>query len=296
MEPLSRSAQDLYFNNTISQLFNDEKPDQILFSYLENDICIGYGGLVHINWDDRHAELSFIMDTQLEASAFAEHWTNYIQLICEVAFKEIGLHKIFTYAYDIRSNLYPILEEQGFSLEARLTDHKLIENNYVDVVIHSRLNKGNYLRNVSDADLDITFRWASDPIVRAYAFNKKKISREEHTTWYINKLSDPQCEFFILVDKGRCLGSIRFDITKDNEAIISYLIDSEHHGKGLGKEIIIKGIERLLSRRPEVSKISGEVDYENKASIHIFQTLGFVESESDGHLKYTLITGDENRK
>jgi hypothetical protein len=33
-EPLTKESQDNYFNNVVSELFAQEKPDQILFSYL----------------------------------------------------------------------------------------------------------------------------------------------------------------------------------------------------------------------------------------------------------------------
>ena len=42
----------------------------VLFNYLHNGKCIGYGGLVHINWIDKNAEVSFIMDTELEENYF----------------------------------------------------------------------------------------------------------------------------------------------------------------------------------------------------------------------------------
>ena len=63
---LTKDAQENYFNNIISKLFELKEPNQILFSYLKNDNCIGYGGIVHIDWGTKRAEVSFIMDTKLE--------------------------------------------------------------------------------------------------------------------------------------------------------------------------------------------------------------------------------------
>ena len=45
--PLTEKDQQHYFDNVVAKLYDNPKPDQILFSYLENDTCIGYGGLVH---------------------------------------------------------------------------------------------------------------------------------------------------------------------------------------------------------------------------------------------------------
>lgn len=137
---LTKEDQDHYFNDIVAKLFEQEKPSQILFSYLEDDRCIGYGGLVHINWSNKNAEISFIMDTSLEAEYFELHWTTYLTLIEEVAFKEMKLHKIFTYAYDLRPRLYSIFESIGFGKEATLQDHIFYQNKYVSVVIHSKID------------------------------------------------------------------------------------------------------------------------------------------------------------
>src|SRR5690606_13377372 len=62
-KPLTEEDQDRYFDQVVLQLFQKEYPENMLFSYLEDDKCIGYGGLVHIKWTDKNAEISFIMDT-----------------------------------------------------------------------------------------------------------------------------------------------------------------------------------------------------------------------------------------
>lgn len=140
-QPLTETDQNNYFENVIKKLFNQENPNQILFSFLKDDICIGYGGLVHINWIDKNAEISFIMNTILEKNLFHEIWTAYLGLIEKVAFQELKLHKIFTYAFDLRPHLYETLLNIGYIKEARLKEHCLVENIYKDVLIHSKINK-----------------------------------------------------------------------------------------------------------------------------------------------------------
>jgi len=138
---LTEDDQEKYFKNVVDLLFDQEKPNQILFSYLQNDICIGYGGLVHINWIDKNAEISFIIKTKLEQSYFSEHWIIFLKLIEQVAFQDIKLHKISTYAFDLRPHLYPVLEKAGFEKEATLKEHCFFDNNYIDVIIHRKLNQ-----------------------------------------------------------------------------------------------------------------------------------------------------------
>lgn len=139
--PLTEEDQQRYFENVVAKLYDNPKPDQILFSYLEKGNCIGYGGLVHINWIDQNAEISFIMDTRLEKEHFSEHWGNYLTMLKEMAFNDLNLHKLYTYAFDLRPHLYPIFEEAGFIHEATLKEHCLYHGEYKDVVIHSIWNK-----------------------------------------------------------------------------------------------------------------------------------------------------------
>lgn len=140
-KPLTKEEQDAYFDNVVAKLFDQEQPNQILFSYLENGRCIGYGGLVHINWNDRNAEISFVMDTALEKEHFVKHWNNYLSLLREVAFEELKLYKTYVYAFDLRPHLYLALEEAGYFLDARLKNHCFFNGTYKDVVIYSFLNQ-----------------------------------------------------------------------------------------------------------------------------------------------------------
>lgn len=136
---LTKTDQENYFTNVVSQLFDKDKPNQILFSYLKDGECIGYGGLVHINWIDRNAEISFIMKTELEEKEFEKHWGIYLELLEQVAFKELKLHKIYTYAFDLRPHLYEAIENKGFIKEATLKEHCLFEGDFIDVVIHKKI-------------------------------------------------------------------------------------------------------------------------------------------------------------
>ncbi len=135
---LSKEDQDNYFNTVVTGLFSQELPGQILFSYLEGDTCIGYGGLVHINWIDKNAEISFITNTAIEKEQYVFHMSTFLDLLEEVACNELAFHKIFTYAFDVRPHIYPILEKNGFKREAVLKEHCLFNGDFIDVIIHSK--------------------------------------------------------------------------------------------------------------------------------------------------------------
>lgn len=138
---LTVEDQENYFSAIVDKLFDQEQPNQILFSYLENGKCIGYGGLVHINWIDKNAEISFIMNTELEKNNFQINWVKYLSLIEKVAFEDLKFHKIFTYAFDLRPHLYLALQDASFIEETRLKEHCFFDGKYIDVVIHSKINR-----------------------------------------------------------------------------------------------------------------------------------------------------------
>lgn len=137
---LTKEEQDGYFDTVISGLFSQANPNQLLFSYLEGDKCIGYGGLVHINWVDKNAEISFITNTAIKNEKYAFHMATFLGLLEEVAFKQLNFHKLFTYAFDVRPHIYPILEKSGFKKEAVLKEHCLFNGDFKDVIIHAKLN------------------------------------------------------------------------------------------------------------------------------------------------------------
>ena len=137
---LTKETQTIYFEKVVAAIFQEENPEQLLFSFLENGVLIGYGGLVHINWIDRNAEISFLINTELEKSAFDLYWGTYLSLLFKVAFDELKLHKIYTYAFDLRPQLYKVLLQKGFKEEARLKEHCFYKEKYIDVLIHSKFN------------------------------------------------------------------------------------------------------------------------------------------------------------
>ena len=56
---ITTEEQDKYFNTVVTNLFVETQPNQFLFSFLKNNKLIGCGGLVHIDWDSKNAEISF---------------------------------------------------------------------------------------------------------------------------------------------------------------------------------------------------------------------------------------------
>ncbi len=287
-EPLTEARQDAYFKEVVSALFDQEQPNQILFCFLKGEECIGYGGLVHINWVDRNAEISFIVKTELEAFHFQENWKVYLGLIEQVAFDDLKLHKIFTYAFDVRPYLYPALEGAGFKREAVLPEHCLFDGQFLSVVIHGKINRRVELREAAKGDAEITFHWANNPDVRRFALTQDKITKAGHLEWFENKITKADCLYYIAVYNKAIVGSFRLDIVTESIAIISYLLDPAYHGMGLGKSLLIEGVKRARADE-RIDGVVGYVKPENEASLYLFRKLGFIEKlEQKGLFKFEL--------
>ncbi|MDF2849800.1 MULTISPECIES: GNAT family N-acetyltransferase [Sphingobacterium] len=275
---LTMQDQDSYFRNVIDKSFDESQPPQLLFSFLEDNRCIGYGGLVHINWVDKNAEISFIINTQLEEQ-LAYYWHLYLQLIEKVAFNDLKLHKVYTYAFDVRPQLYSILLQSGYEEDARLKDHCLFKGNYIDVLIHCKINGAFHFRRALYTDVNITFKWANDPLVRKFSLTQSPITWESHLEWYRKKITDNNCAYFIVMYENIPIGSLRLDVS-NTVATISYLLDPIAHGKGLGTKVLKAAQELCTFFNINIEKLCGVVKKGNIASIKIFEKLGYQSEEN----------------
>lgn len=273
-DPLTKESQENYFKNTVASLFESEKPEQLLFSYLKDDVCIGYGGLVHISVLEECAEVSFIMETTLEKNEFELHWSNFLKLIGRVAFQELKLKKVFTYAYNLRPHLYAVLEKNKFSLKSTLKNEIKIEGREIDVLIHERINPY-YLLQIREGnieDVQLIYNWSNDPVVRSQSFNEEPIVFENHKKWFEGKLKNKYSLLLIVEFEGKPAGLIRFEVVKE-QATIGILIGQDFRGKGLASDMLIKSSQFYFSKFDK--PIWAYIKESNFASIRSFSIAGY---------------------
>ena len=275
--PLTKEHQENYFKTTIAQLFEQAQPNQLLWSFLENGKLIGYGGLVHIDWQNKSAEISFLTETSRNNSKeqFISDWTNYLFLIKQLA-KALRFNSIFTYAYDIRPNLYIALENSGFRETKRLKDFIEINNELKDVVIHTLYFNLNF-RFAEPKDADLYFKWANDKLVRQNSFNTSEINYQQHIDWFSHKLNSKDCFFYLFLNEENVpVGQVRIDKSSE-EIIIGISIDENYRGKGLGSQMLNQACDNYLLKFPN-AEIIAYIKEENIASINQFNKAGFIKT------------------
>ena len=287
--PLTEDDQQCYFDNVVSKLYDNPKPDQILFSYLEKGVCIGYGGLVHINWIDRNGEISFIMDTQLEKEHFAEHWSNYLTMLKAVAFDDLGLHKIYTYAFDLRPHLYTMLEANGYKREATLKDHCLFNGEYKDVVLHSLWNDRyeviNYVDCTKEQNLDILALRNRDD-VRSWMVNPEVIPEENHFKFVESLKGNPNRLYYAIYKNGVLVGT--YNLTNEGDGIWERGIIANPSTQGTGQT---EKWERqiLNSLLSDIKAVSAKVKQDNVRSVKYHEKLGYKEQSRDIEYIYYML-------
>lgn len=117
-QEITSDQQETYFNERIWPGKSSLRPREILLSIEQVGHLVGYGGLVHIEWDKEIAELSFLLDPSLENHFTSKRGilTGFVKILSRVAFENIGLQAIWTETFDFRREHIAVLEDAGFRL------------------------------------------------------------------------------------------------------------------------------------------------------------------------------------
>lgn len=275
-QPLTKEQQELYFANVIDKLFEQDRPTQFLFSYLEDGVLVGYGGLVHIDWESRNGEISFLIATERNniPGYLETDWINYLRIIKKVAYHYLGFEKIYTYAYDIRPVLFSALNKSGFKEEGRLRSHVWVKERLADVLIHSFFFQPLNIRMAGAKDIHLYFDWANDPLVREKSFNSKEIKFDQHSTWFNRMLSSDLTKMYVISTKdGEPVGQVRIEF-KNDEHVIGITVAPGFRGKGLSSKMLVMAVNEYFVDQPGAA-ITAYIKLDNAVSFSSFLDAGF---------------------
>jgi RimJ/RimL family protein N-acetyltransferase len=138
---LTDDEQASYYQNVIEPSFFQSFPKLMLFSFLYDEICIGYGGLTNIDWNSRRAEISFLVDTnrQKDLTQYENDFSTFLLLIKKISFCDLNLNRLITETFNIRERHVNILEKSGFRIEGVMREHIFINGEKVDSLLHGFL-------------------------------------------------------------------------------------------------------------------------------------------------------------
>lgn len=144
------------------------------------------------------------------------------------------------------------------------------------------------LRKATEADCDLLYEWANDPVVRAAAFHTEPIPYKSHVVWFRDMMNDPMRYQYILCEKTtyQPVAQIRLAL-EGNEALISYSVGREYRGLGVGTKLIELAEKAILAEPVQIRKLVAQVKYENPASARIFEKHGYILEEKKDYKEFT---------
>ncbi len=142
-EPITKEQQVNYFQERVWPLFVQLEPNQLLFSFLYKNELMGYGGLVHLDWKKRKAEVSFLLDSSksLNIDFYKQAFLAFLGMVKWLSFSELNLLELTTETYMNRTEQIAILEEAGFKRGDILGNRKKVGDTWLDSVKHSLVNQ-----------------------------------------------------------------------------------------------------------------------------------------------------------
>jgi len=138
---LTDKDQQTYYDKMVFPTYRQAYPQQILFSFLLESRCVGYGGLVHICWEYKRAEISFLVDSDrvFDSQTYQEDFQCFLEIIKYISFSDLNLNRLFLETYDVRNQHVQTIEKSGFVLEGRLKQHVIINGEPIDSLIHGMI-------------------------------------------------------------------------------------------------------------------------------------------------------------
>lgn len=130
------------------------------------------------------------------------------------------------------------------------------------------------------------WEWRNDPVVRANSFSSNPIPWDEHVSWLREKLVDPHCLIYVVVDEQDIpVGQVRFDTSSEGSAEVAVSIDAKERDRGYGSAALQLACQRVLKEHG-IGKVLALVKEDNKASINAFAMAGFINKglkDFEGH-------------
>ena len=145
-KPITPKEQEAYYKRIVWPSMSCPYPENILLRYMKDGELIGYGGLVHIAWEHRRAEISFLLNpllSDMKSKKYNNCSSTFLMLLKDIAFDDLNFERLYAETYAFRDYLISVLELNGFKREGVLKHHVLINNRPFDSIIHGCLKSYN---------------------------------------------------------------------------------------------------------------------------------------------------------
>jgi RimJ/RimL family protein N-acetyltransferase len=142
--------------------------------------------------------------------------------------------------------------------------------------IARRLSASCYtLRPATLDDAQLIWNWRNHPEVRALSFSEQRIALGSHQSWMRQKLADPNCVYWIALDKfGLPVGQIRCDVDAAGSATVNVIVEQGRRGTGIGTVLIKLAMDSMFEQGL-ARQMMAQIRPVNIASERAFRKVGF---------------------
>lgn len=258
---LGFSSENLYsvtqFANSLPneiKIHTDANMPQLMY---EADLCIGASG--SSVWERLYLGLpSVLIQTVDNQELIYNHLTANGQL------KELSLN------FD-EGELSDMFHQSAQMIPTDKFANLMIEIIDQPVEIKDRLQ----LRKAEKEDLDLVYSWQQIKEIRAFFNNPSAPTYDEHTNWFIKRLTKTNEPYFILVYEGKDIGALSLTLNADKEYELGWYILPDYWGKGIGTAAL-----KIAKKYGVIRPIRAFVKEGNIASHKAFKKAGFKELDS----------------
>ena len=261
VEEISPQKQIEYFEKNIWSELKKNDPNQILLAIEQNGQLIGYGGLVHISWVYKRAELSFLLMPELESDKIflKKCFEHFLKIMHQLAFEDLKLSRITTETYANRVEHIHVLQNSGHRAEGILRQHVVVNNKPMDAIIHGFLS--NEWQNSSakkEKNILVTSASGKLPLIHAIKKAMNKTSADNiliagdmdplalskfaaDDFWHMPKLLECNKEQLL----SECLVRKISLIIPTRDAELEYWAFNRHFFESNGVNILVSSIEAV---------------------------------------------------
>jgi len=120
-------------------IHNKNPPQDIMFGIVDKkQKLIGFTGLTHIDWKNRHSEISILLAN--EGWQKTTLGRESLKLITDYGFQELNLHRLWVEIFAIANDNIHLYEKMNFTKEGTLRDKVWRDGKWWDSFIYSKLS------------------------------------------------------------------------------------------------------------------------------------------------------------
>ncbi len=127
-------------------------------------------------------------------------------------------------------------------------------------------------RAAGKSDFQRTFDWSSDAMVRKNSYHSEAFTIENHTTWFLNKITSLNTLFLIVLVNNQPAGVVRYD-RANTTTVVGILIGKQYRGQNLAPYILRESA--VICFEKFKNPILAFIKNNNMASLKSFEKAGY---------------------